>query len=82
MAGVRIIADSSVSQPEKLIDKYSIHLAPETIIFGKRVYRNGIDLAPQDFDALLEQAEELPSKFAPPPQNFYDAYQRFIPGAK
>ena len=44
MAKVKIIADSSVCLPKKLIEEYGIHLVPEIIIFGETVYRDGVNL--------------------------------------
>jgi DegV family protein with EDD domain len=76
VAGVRIVADSSVCLPKDLIEKYRIELVPETIIFGSRVYRDGVDLVPRDFYVLLGQAKDLPTTSAPSPQDFIDAYQR------
>jgi len=81
VAEVKIVADSSVCIPKELIDKYGIELVPETIIFGKKVYRDGIDLVPREFYTLLEQTEELPTTSAPSPQDFYDSYQKVAQGA-
>ena len=60
MARVKIVADSSVCLPAELIDKYDIELVPETIIFGDKVYRDGVDLFPQEFYTLLEKSKDLP----------------------
>ena len=49
---------------------------PDTIIFGSKIYRDGVDLAPRDFYILLEQAKDLPTTSAPSPQDFTDAYQK------
>jgi len=76
MAGVRIVADSSVCLPKELIEQYNIELVPETIIFGTKVYRDGVDLVPQDFYVLLGRAKDLPTTSAPSPQDFIDVYQR------
>jgi DegV family protein with EDD domain len=75
MAGVRVVADSSVCLPKELIEKYRIELVPETIIFGSTVYRDGVDLVPEDFYVLLGRAKDLPTTSAPSPQDFIDAYQ-------
>jgi len=74
MARVKIVADSSVCLPAELIDKYDIELVPQTIIFGSNVYRDGVDLFPQEFYTLLEQAKDLPTTSAPSPQEFTDAF--------
>ena len=76
MSGVRVVADSSVCLPKELIEKYRIELVPETIIFGTKVYRDGVDLVPRDFYVMLGQAKDLPTTSAPSPQDFIDAYQK------
>ena len=76
MGGVKIVADSSVCLPKELISKYSIEIAPQTIYFGNKVYRDGIDLDPQEFYPLLEQANNLPTTSAPSPQDFIDAFTK------
>ena len=78
MAEVKIVADSSVCLPKELIEKYGILLVPEKIIFGDRVYRDGMDLDPRQFYTMLQQAKELPTTSAPSPEDFADAYQRAI----
>jgi DegV family protein with EDD domain len=76
MAGVRIVADSAVCLPKKLIEKYRIELVPETIIFGTTVYRDGVDLVPSEFYVKLGEAKDLPTTSAPSPQDFFEAYQK------
>jgi len=78
MTEVKIVADSSVGLPRELIEKYGILLVPETITFGNRIYRDGIDLIPRDFYILLQQAKELPTTSAPSPQDFIDVYQKAV----
>ena len=53
MARVRVVADSSVCILKELVEKYGILLVPETIIFGEKIYRDGVDLNPRDFYVLL-----------------------------
>jgi DegV family protein with EDD domain len=54
MAEVKIVADSSVCLPRELIEKYGILLVPEKIIFGNKIYRDGMDLDPRDQRAIKE----------------------------
>jgi DegV family protein with EDD domain len=76
MSGVRVVADSAVCLPKELIERYNIELVPETIIFGTRVYRDGVDLVPRDFYIKLGEAKELPTTSAPSPQDFITAFQK------
>jgi len=73
---VRIVADSAICLPNDLLKRYRIELVPETIIFGNTIYRDGVDLNPQEFYTLLEQAPEIPTTSAPSPQDFTRAYQK------
>jgi len=75
MSGVGVVADSAVCLPKELIEQYNIKLVPETIIFGTKVYHDGVDLVPSEFYVMLEEAKELPTTSAPSPQDFIDAYQ-------
>ncbi|MFC1897140.1 DegV family protein [Chloroflexota bacterium] len=76
MDKVRIVADSAICLPKELLKRYRIELVPETIIFGDTIYRDGIDLNPQEFYTPLEQAPEIPTTSAPSPQDFTNAYQK------
>ena len=76
MSGVGVVADSAVCLPKELIEQYNIKLVPETIIFGTKVYRDGVDLVPRDFYVMLGEAKELPTTSAPSPQDFINAYQK------
>lgn len=80
MAKVGIVADSSVCLPKELVEKYNIELVPEVINFGDRIYRDGVNLVPQEFYVMLEKAKELPTTSAPSPQDFIDAYQSAAKG--
>ena len=81
MDKVRIVADSAICLSKELLKRYDIELVPETIIFGSKVYRDGIDLDPREFYTLLAQAPEIPTTSAPSPQDFTDAYQRVAKNA-
>lgn len=81
MAEVKIVADSSVCLPRELLEKHGILLVPEIIIFGNKVYRDGMDLDPHEFYTMLQQAKELPTTSAPSPEDFANAYQRAIKDA-
>ncbi len=80
MAKIGIVADSSVSLPKELVEKYKIELVPEVINFGDKVYRDGVNLVPHDFYVMLGRAKELPTTSAPSPQDFIDAYQNAARG--
>ena len=57
-----------------MVESHNIRVVPHSVIFGDRVYRDGIDLSPSNFYVLLERANELPTTSAPSPEAFLEAY--------
>jgi hypothetical protein len=82
MSQVAVVTDSLVCLPKGATEKYNIGVVPLSVIFGNKVYRDGIDFKPKDFYPLLEQAEKLPTSSARSPQAFLDAYLKAGLGAQ
>jgi len=72
---VAIVTDTTACIPREQVEKYGIELVPVDIIFGDKVYRDGIDITPDQFYALLRQAEKLPTTSGSLPDPFLDAYR-------
>ena len=72
---VAIVTDTTACIPQEQVEKYGIELVPVDIIFGDRVYRDGIDITPDQFYALLRQAEKLPTTSGSLPDPFLEAYR-------
>ncbi len=75
---VRIVTDSTSDLPKALIETLGITVVPLTIAFGAQSYRDGIDLAADDFYARLQQEKDLPTTSQPPPALFQHAYEHLI----
>ena len=75
MKKVAIVTDTTACIPQEQVERYDIELAPMTIIFGDKAYRDGIDISPTEFYALLQQAEKLPTTSHPSPDTFLNAYR-------
>lgn len=76
MQKVAIVTDTSACIPREQVEKYGIELVPIQLIFGDKVYRDGIDITPDQFYALLRQAEKLPTTAAASPGSFLEAYRK------
>ena len=72
---VAVVADSTVSLPQALLQEYPIHVVPLDLILQGRTYRDGLDLAPDDFYALLPQTDGPVTTSAPSPGAFLQAFQ-------
>ena len=82
MKKVAIVTDTTACIPQEMVEKYSIELVPIELIFGDKSYRDGIDISPAEFYALLKQAEKLPSTSGSLPAPFMEAYRRASQGAE
>ena len=75
MKQVAIVTDTTACIPQEQVERYGIKVVPMTIIFGDKVYRDGIDISPTEFYTLLRKAEKLPTTSHPSPDHFLDAYR-------
>jgi len=58
---VVIVTDSSACLPAELVREHGIELVPMSVIFDRRVYRDGIDINPTEFYSRLRKAKKLPT---------------------
>ena len=74
-AGVRVVTDSTGDLPSRLAREHGIHVVPLTVSFGDRVYRDGVDVTPKEFYALLANDPDHPRSNPPPPADFREVYR-------
>lgn len=72
---IRIVTDSTADIPPELRERYGIITVPLTIQFGTDVYRDGIDLTPEEFFAKQE-AGPYPTTAQPPVGAFEEVYRQ------
>jgi DegV family protein with EDD domain len=58
------------------VNKHNIELVPIEVIFGDKVYRDGVDITPAEFYAMLRQADKLPTTSGSLPGAYLEAYRR------
>ena len=75
MKKVAIVTDTTACIPPEQVVKYDIELVPMTIIFGDQTFRDGTDISPAGFYALLRQADELPTTSHPSPEYFLNTFR-------
>jgi DegV family protein with EDD domain len=73
---VAIITDTTACIPQDQAKKYSIELVPVELIFEGKVYRDGVDITPAEFYALLRQVDKLPTTSGSLPGPYLEAYRR------
>jgi len=73
---VAVVVDSSFCVPKELLQRYAIRVVPQELVVGDRTYRDGVDMEPSQFYAILQRNQTLMSTNAPKPVAFYDAFKQ------
>lgn len=75
-ARVRIVTDSTADLPSAVADELGIVVVPLKVHFGREVFRDGIDLTPEDFLRRLTTTAALPTTSTPSVGEFEEEYSR------
>ena len=70
MSNVAIVTDSTAYIPDKLLQKYSIQVAPQVLIWGEETFEDGVDITPDEFYRRLATAQKMPSTSQVTPKSF------------
>jgi DegV family protein with EDD domain len=62
--------------PPEVADELGITVVPLVVRFGTDLYRDGLDLSPDQFYDRLRTSKALPATSVPPPAAFADAYNK------
>lgn len=71
---VRVVTDSTSDLPPELARAHGIHVVPLLVLFGDRIYHDGVDLRPREFYEQLEKGEVHPKTSPPLARDFLEAY--------
>jgi DegV family protein with EDD domain len=71
---VKIVTDSGADLPLDLARELDITVVPVYLRFGDKVYRDGVDIGPDEFYAKLISSSAFPSTSAPSAGDFAQAY--------
>ena len=73
--GVAVVCDSSADLADAVLDRHHIALVPLQVIFGNQVFRDRLELKPEEFYRRLRAAKELPTTSQPTPGEFVRAFR-------
>jgi fatty acid kinase fatty acid binding subunit len=74
-AAVRVVTDSTSDLPLELARAHGIHIVPLLVIFGDRIFHDGVDLAAREFYERLETGTASPRTNPPPRGDFLKLYR-------
>jgi DegV family protein with EDD domain len=75
MSKVKILIDSTTSLPKDLAEKYDIRIAPNTLIWGGKEYRDGVDIVSEEFFPRLVSSKEMPTTAAVSVYTFQEIFE-------
>ncbi len=71
---VGIITDSVADLSPQIVKELGISVVPLSVRFGEEVYRDGIDITPDQFYAKLKTSKVFPNTSVPSPGDFVKVY--------
>ena len=78
MSNVVVVTDSTAYIPDHILKDLNIQVVPLQVIWGEKVYKDGVDLKAEEFYPMLKKAKELPTTSQPSPKDFMDVYKPFL----
>jgi len=78
LAGVQIVTDSTADLPAELAREHGITVVPLGVHFGRKAYRDRVDLQPRDFYRILEQKIAHPTSSPPSLEDFESVYKPLL----
>ncbi|HEV2854262.1 MAG TPA: DegV family protein [Thermoanaerobaculia bacterium] len=76
---VRVVTDSTSDLPPEIARAHGIHVVPVLVLFGDRVYHDGVDLKAREFYELLEKGPVHPRTHPTPTADFQEVYRALAP---
>lgn len=76
---LHVVTDSICDLTPDLVRRHQITVVPLTVLFGKEVFRDGVDLHADQFYQKLQTSAVMPSTSPPSRADFVDVYRRLAP---
>jgi DegV family protein with EDD domain len=75
MVKVAIVTDSTADMAPDVAEALGITVVPADVIFGKEVFRDGVDIVPQEFYRKLKESAALPTTSQPSAGSFLEVFR-------
>lgn len=74
----KIVTDSTAYLPQEMLTQYDIRVVPLKVLFGRQVYKDGIDLGNDEFYQMLAETPQLPTTSQPSAGEFENVYSELV----
>ncbi len=78
---IRVVTDSTSDLQPGEARRLGVTVLPVTILFGTEIFKDGVDLQPDDFQRKLRSSRVLPTTNPVTRGELLEAYRRIVPGA-
>jgi DegV family protein with EDD domain len=75
MKKVSIVTDTTACVPQEYVNQFGIELVPVQLIINEKTYRDGVDISPADFYALLRKTQKTATTSSSSPEPYLNAFQ-------
>ena len=79
---IAITTDSTCDLPQRFIDENDITVVPLTVLLGDTVYRDGVDIKPDDIYSFVEKTGKLPKTSAVTPAEYFEVVKQLTDEGK
>lgn len=79
---IAITTDSTCDLPQRFIDENDITVVPLTVLLGDTVYRDGVDIKPDDVYSFVEKTGKLPKTSAVTPTEYFEVFKQLTDEGK
>lgn len=76
MSKIKIVTDSTMDMPQKVIDQLDVEVVPLAITINGETYLDRVELDPVDFIKNMSQTDELPKSSQPSTGAFLEVYDQ------
>ncbi len=73
---IAVVTDSTCDLPRDLAKEYNIHIVPQVLIMGTKTWRDGVNIDPPTFYALLQTSSDFPASSQPSVPDFMEVFSR------
>lgn len=61
MSKIALVTDSTAYIPPEIVNRYSLTVLPQVLVWGERSYQDGVDIQPDEFYSRLQTAKIMPT---------------------
>ena len=78
MSKIAVVTDSTTYMPPELVKKHNISIAPQILIWGDQIYKDGVDMESREFFTRLKTTKVMPTTSQVAVISFQEIFQGLV----